>query len=118
MWPEIYITSPEGYSKVPLISEHFMRTEGSQPVGQVRALTLPDSPSVNKGLHLVGGVKRLVIMEDENVASQRRDPGGVDHNILGEITEKNVHKNSFEFAKELTGSFVISSAILDLDSIL
>lgn len=36
-------------------------------------LTLPDPTPVKVNLHRVGGVKRLMIVEDEDVAPQRVD---------------------------------------------
>lgn len=46
-------------------------------------LTLPDTPSVDVDLDGVGGVERLVIMDDEDVAAQGVNPAGVHHGILG-----------------------------------
>ena len=39
------------------------------------ALTLPDPSSVDVDLHGIGGVERLVVVEDEDVAAQGVDTG-------------------------------------------
>lgn len=47
------------------------------------ALTLPDPSTVDVNLHGVGGVVRLVIVEDEDVTSEGVDTGRVHRCILG-----------------------------------
>lgn len=46
-------------------------------------LTLPDAPPVDVDLDGVGGVSRLVIVDDEDITAQSVDPAGVHHCILG-----------------------------------
>lgn len=48
-------------------------------------LTLPDPSAVDVHLHRVGGVERLVIVEDKDVTTQGMDPGGVHRCILGQV---------------------------------
>ncbi len=59
----------------------------------VRALTLPDPASVDVDLHRIGGVQRLVIVEDEDVTPQGMDTSGVHCCILGDgMMEEEVEK--------------------------
>lgn len=52
-----------------------------------RALTLPDSSSVNVDLHRICRVERLVIVEDEDVTAQGMDTSGEHCCILGEVDD-------------------------------
>lgn len=46
-------------------------------------VTLPDQASINVDLDWIGGMKGLMIMEDEDVAAKRLDTGCVHCCILG-----------------------------------
>lgn len=62
-----------------------------------RALTLPDSSAVDVDLHGVGGVERLVIVEDEDVTTQGVDPGRVHRCILGKAEVEQRQSDIIQF---------------------
>lgn len=65
-----------------------------------QALTLPDPPAVDVHLHRVGGVERLVIVEDEDVTTQGVDPGRVHRCILGRVrTEEEMEQSVHELTE-------------------
>lgn len=57
-----------------------------------RALTLPDSSTVDVDLHRIGGVERLVVVEDEDVTAQSMDTGRVYSCILMK-KDRETHKS-------------------------
>lgn len=66
----------------------------------VRALTLPDPSSVDVDLHRIGGVQRLVIVEDEDVTPQGMDTGRVHRRVLGKGMEEEMVKRQRDKNKD------------------